>query len=131
MIPDKTIKNVDVNEDGKIDGYQFNFKNPFYTAEPISAIEDFLISIDGEKVDPKKVTLKVREQEILASQAKTVYEIWMALGEVIPVYVEKVGGLAKGEHDMELILHLRTTVPYGFEEGGYITYPANVKVTVE
>ncbi len=51
MIPDKIIKNFDVNEDGKIDGYQFNFKNPFYTAEPISAIEDFLISIDGEKVE--------------------------------------------------------------------------------
>lgn len=130
MIPDKTIRNIDTDGDGNVDGFQFDFKNPFYTAQPISAIRDFSLKVDGEKPDPRKVTLNIRGQEILASKAHTVYEIWIGLGEVISVFVEKPGGLKSGEHNMELILHMRTTIPYGFETDGYVTFPANVTMKV-
>jgi hypothetical protein len=130
MVPDNTIRNVDADGDGMVDGFLFDFRNPFYTAEPISGIEGFLLKIDGESFDPEKIVLKVRGQEIMASRAKTVYEIWMTIGEVIPIYVEKSGGLIPGKHKMELTLRLRTTIPYGLGTRMYRSYPAEKIMTV-
>jgi hypothetical protein len=64
----------------------------------------------------------VRDQEISVTKASTIYEIWIKLGEVVKVQVEKPGGLEKGTHDLEVTLKLGTTVTYGFEKDGGITY---------
>ncbi len=114
LIPSKIIFNVDEDKDGKIDGFQFNFKPTlFYTAEPVGSIKDLIITIDGKKIDPKKVTLIVRGQRIGLTNAPTFHEIWMPIYEEISVFVDEPGGLEAGIHELECILHQTTTSVYG------------------
>ncbi len=114
LIPRKIISNVDSNKDGKIDGFQFNFRPTlFYTAEPVGSIKDLVIKIDGKKIDPKKVTLIVREQRIALPNASTFHEIWMPIYGEISVFVEEPYGLKAGSHELECVLHQTTTSVYG------------------
>ena len=115
LVANNTFLNVDLSKDGKIDGYQFDLKLPFYTSQPIGAIKDLLITVDGKKVDPKKVTLIVRGQKIPLLFAPTIYEITWPVYSNISVLVEEAGGLKKGKHKLECTLHLTSTTTYGGE----------------
>jgi len=88
---------------------------PFYTAEPIGAIKELFITVDGKKVDPKKVTLTVRGQKIRLLNASTIYEVPWASYEVISVFIEQADGLKAGNHELECTLHLTSTTTYGGE----------------
>lgn len=127
MLIQINLRNVDIDNDGKNEGFQFDLRNPFYTATPISCIKGLPLKIDGKEVDADKVFLIVRGQEIPLTKAYTFHEIWWTLGEVITVFVEKPGGLEPGKHRLEGELILRTTVPYGWDD---LRYPINVVATI-
>lgn len=101
LLPEDIIKNVDINGDGKVDGFQFNLGGPYHTATPIDNIKDFSLTVDGERIDPEKISLIIRNNRIKLTNVPTISEIWWRLGEMISVYVEKVGGLQPGEHEIE------------------------------
>jgi len=129
MLPNRNIKNVDVTGDGKIDGFQFDIVNPFYTAEPVSSVKDLLLKIDGEKANPEEICLVVRDQRIRIRDAPTIYETWWGFGEVIKVFVGKPGGLRKGRHELDCTLYMRTSAgDYGF---GDIELPKKVTMEVK
>lgn len=117
MFRNPVIKNVDRNGDGKIDGYQFQLGNPYYTANPISSISDFILSVDGEIVPSDKITFIVRGQEINANNAYTFYDVSWGFADVIEVFVQKLGGLRKGKHEVSLLLKMRETIHYGYPDG--------------
>ena len=117
LLPDSTIKNIDINHDGKIDGYQFNIANPFYTAESLSSVKEIIATIDGEKINPEKINLIARGQRMRLKDVASMHEVWWGFGEVISVYIEKTDGLKKGNHKLETILRMRTTISYGFPSG--------------
>jgi 2-iminoacetate synthase ThiH len=114
LLPNNIIKNVDINQDGKIDGYQFNISNPFYTAESLSSVKEIIATVDGEKINPEKINLIARGQGMRLKDVTTMHEVWWGFGEVISVYIEKTGGLKKGNHELDTILRMRTTISYGF-----------------
>ena len=128
LLPNNTIKNVDINQDGKIDGYQFDIANPFYTAESIASVNKVMVTVDGAKVDPEKVNLTVRGQRIRIKDASTMHEVWWGFGEVISVFIEKTGGLEKGNHELEATLLMRTTISYGFPSG--LVFPSTKNMIV-
>lgn len=117
LLPNNIIKNVDINQDGKIDGYQFDIANPFYTAESLASVNEIKATVDGAKIIPEKINLIARGQRIRMKDAATMHEVWWGFGEVISVYIEKTGGLEKGNHELEAILRMRTTITYGFPSG--------------
>ena len=127
MFRNPVIKNVDKNGDGKIDGYQFELGNPYYTANPISSISDFELSVDGEAIPLEKITYIVKEQEIDASKGHTFYDVSWGFADVMDVFIEKSGGLGQGNHDMSLVLKMRETIHYGYPDG---KVPFQVKATL-
>ncbi|MBS7654680.1 MAG: DUF6379 domain-containing protein [Candidatus Bathyarchaeia archaeon] len=125
MLPNREIRNVDVDGDGQPDGFQFDIVNPFYTAEPVSVIKTFSLTVDGEHVSLEKISLVLRDQRIKIETAPSIYEIWWRFGETAQIFVEKPGGLESGEHMMELVLGMRTSAgSYGF--GDVMLFPAKV-----
>lgn len=94
-----------MNQDGKVDGFQFELKNPIYRSFPFSSLT-FDVTIDGRKVPLKDVSFFVRKQRVEALNATTISEIWWHFGQVMSVYVRKVGGLSAGEHEIGLELEI-------------------------
>jgi hypothetical protein len=117
LLPNNILKNVDINKDGKVDGYQFDIANPFYTAESIASVNDVKIKVDQEDIPSEKIKLIVRGQQIKMEDAKTMNEVWWGFGEVISVFIEKNGGIIKGKYELDVILRMRTTITYGFPSG--------------
>ena len=127
MLPNRNIKNVDLTGDGKIDGFQFDIVNPFYTAEPVSSVKDLLLRIDGEEVGSERIGLIVRDQRFRIRDIPTIYETWWGFGEAIQVFVEEPGGLGTGKHELGCTLRMRASAGnYGF---GDMELPT--KVTME
>jgi len=92
--------NIDENGDGLIDGFQFQLRSPFYTANPMSSITIFELSIDGKKIDNEKIVFIIRGMKIPAKYAYTFHEISWAFYELINVFVEKPGGIEEGKHKL-------------------------------
>lgn len=107
MFRNPVIKNVDRNGDGKIDGYQFQLGNPYYTANPISSIADFILCVDGETVPTEKIIFVVKGEEIDADRAYTFYDVSWGFADTMEIFVEKLGGLRKGNHEVSLLLKMR------------------------
>ncbi len=116
MLPDDSIRNVDENRDGKIEGFQFKLRNPWYTSQPISSLVKLIISVDGEKFETDKVRLNVRGQEIVLPKAYTMYDVNWGFPELIDVFVEKAGGLKPGNHELSCEIVMRSTIEYGLPE---------------
>ena len=127
LLPNDILKNVDINKDGKVDGYKFDIANPFYTAESIASVNDVKVKIDQEDIPSEKIDLLVRGQRIKMKDAKTINEVWWGFGEVISVFVEKIGGISKGKHELDVILQMRTTITYGFPSG--LLFPSKKSMT--
>ena len=128
LLPNNIIKNVDINKDGKIDGYQFDIANPFYTAESIASVNDIKAKVDEAKIPSEKIYLIARGQLIKMKNANTMHEVWWGFGEVISVYIEKIGGIEKGNHELDVILRMRTTITYGFPSG--LLFPSKKSMIV-
>ncbi len=117
LIPYKKIKNVDVDGDGNIDGYRFDLGNPLYTAQPMSAIKDLIIVVNGENVDSNKISFILRKNKISLKNVTTINELWWSYGGLITVFVEKTGGLPPRKLELQCSLII-TPAFYGF-------YPEN------
>jgi hypothetical protein len=128
MLPNKTIRNVDIDNDGKIDGFEFDIMEPFYTAQPVSSIENLTVTVDGEKIDPARLYMILRDQMFNIKHARTFHELWWHLGEVSRIYIEKPSGLKKGSHEVECSLVMRPAAgEYGF---GKPTFSTKATMTV-
>jgi hypothetical protein len=101
LLPNDEIKNVDVDNDGRNDGFQFDLGNPLYTAQPLSAIKDFSLKVDGKPIDAEKISFILRKNKISLKTVSTIPELWWGYGEVISVFIEKPGGLELGKHQIE------------------------------
>ena len=128
LVPETKITNIDYDHDDKIDGYAFQIANPFYTAESIASVNSIELAINGEKTNPKDISLLVRDQRIRLEDAKTMHEVWWGFGGLISVYVQKAGGLKKGAYTVDCNLRMRTTISYGFPGG--LLFPVKKKMTV-
>jgi len=129
MLPNRKIKNVDIDGDGRIDGFQFDLGNPLNTAQPMSAIKDLSLSVDGDKIDPEKISLILRKNRIGLRNVSTIPELWWGYGELISIFVEKAGGLARGKHQFDCSLII-TPAFYTFYPENSI-FPTRANMTVE
>ena len=92
------FKNIE--ENGTITGYQFQFKAQYYRGITLSIIRDIQINMDGETVKREDIRFTVNHETFTLKEMRTVIDSdyrW-EFGEFATVSVMKEGGLAKGEH---------------------------------
>ncbi len=98
-----SFKNIE--KDGKVIGYQFDFKAQYYRGITLSIIRDIKVNVDGEDVPREDIRLTVNGETFTLEEARTVIdpEYRWEFGEYATVSVLKEGGLAAGSHHISAL----------------------------
>jgi len=108
VICDNSLKNIYVN--GKKMGYTFDIRLSNYRGHYLSCIDEFEITVDGEKIVKEDLTFGINEKEFNVYQMPSLITEFWQLIEPAHITVFKAGGLVAGEHEIKVNLMLR--VPY-------------------
>ena len=95
------FKNVE--ENGKITGYQFQFKAQDYRGFTLSIVRDIQVNVDGEDAAREDIRFTVNGETFTLEEMRTVVDSdyrW-EFGDYATVTVQKEGGLAKGAHHIK------------------------------
>lgn len=104
IIPD-SLERLDGSEG--FEGFAVQARLPYYRGLGLSMIEDIAVSVDGEKVPRGNIRFSVRGNTWTLDEMETEYGDRWNFGEKARVLVKKPGGLADGEHDIELGVRMR------------------------
>ncbi len=97
------FKNIE--ENGKITGYQFQFKAQYYRGITLSIVHDISVNVDGEDAAREDISLTVNGETFTLDQMLTVVDSdyrW-EFGEYATVTVKKEGGLVAGKHHIKSV----------------------------
>lgn len=121
---DGTCKNVE--ENGKIIGYEMKTHITYYRGIPLSMVNYIKVSVDGVEVPSENIRIAVDEYDwFTLEEMKTVSSIKWEYGTPATIRVLQEGGLSAGEHDVKLTVCTRTAyIPIPLE--GVMTH----KVTI-
>ncbi len=124
FIPD-TCHNVE--EDGKVIGYEMQTYITYYRGIPLSMINYLKVSADGEEVPAEDIRFTADNIDwFTLDEMKTVGTIKWEYGARGTVRVLKEGGLSKGTHEVTLTVCTRTAyIPAPLE--GIMTRTVEIK----
>lgn len=108
VVQQGTLRNVQV--DGEKVGFQFDIRLGYYRGHFLSCIDEFWVTVDGEKYEGKDLWFCLGDKEFGADMLKLCSTEFWPLLKPATVKVYKKGGLAKGNHQVNVQLMLR--VPY-------------------
>lgn len=97
------FKNIE--EYGKIIGYQFQFKAQYYRGITLSIVRDIKVNVDGEDAAREDIRFTVNGETFTLEEMRTVIDSdyrW-EFGDYATVSVMKEGGLAKGSHHINAL----------------------------
>ena len=94
-----SFKNVE--ESGKIKGFQFEFKLQYYRGVTLSIIRDIQVWVDGEEFKRDDIRFTVEEATFTLEEMKTVIEYRWKFGQWATVTVLKEDGLKPGKHHIK------------------------------
>lgn len=94
-----------IEKDGKVIGYQFDFKAQYYRGITLSIIRDIRVNVDGEDVPREDIRLTVNREMFTLDEIRTVIdpEYRWEFGEYATVSVMKEGGLKAGSHHINAL----------------------------
>lgn len=95
------FKNVE--KEGSIVGFEFQFKAQYYRGFTLSIIRDIQVNVDGEDVKREDIRFTVNGATFTLEEMRTVIDSdyrW-EFGDYATVTVLKEGGLAKGTHHIK------------------------------
>ena len=97
------FKNIE--EDGSVIGYQFEFKAQYYRGFTLSIIRDIKINVDGVDEPRENIRITVNGETFTLEEARTVIdpEYRWEFGDYAAVTVLRRGGLSKGRHHIKAI----------------------------
>ena len=108
IIKKDSVRSMYINQ--KAHGFEFDVQLAYYRGHYLSDIDALEIYVDGEKIPQEAVTFELNGKELPVYKLSwAVTEFW---SQVVPARIRVIvpGGLAAGEHELELKLMLR--VPY-------------------
>lgn len=105
MIVESDAKNI--VENGKVTGFKFGARLPYYRGIALSLVEDIVVKVDGEDVPRESIRFSAHGNAYTLKEMETETEDRWNMGEVAYITVEKEGGLPKGEHKIFLLLNMR------------------------
>lgn len=97
------FKNIEA--DGKIIGYQFEFKAQYYRGITLSIVRDIKVNVDGVDAAREDIRFTVNGETFTLEEMRTVIdsEYRWEFGDYATVSVMKEGGLGKGSHHIRAI----------------------------
>ena len=108
VICDDSLKHIYV--DGEKAGFQFEARLAYYRGHYLSAIDEFYVTVDGVKYDPAVCTFGINGKTLNGEMLNRYASEFWTLLEPAKIAVALPGGLAEGEHEVDL--HLMLRVPY-------------------
>lgn len=108
VLSDGSLKNIYANG-GKV-GYQFDIRLGYYRGHFLSAIDQFEVTVDGQKIMPQDIRFCINQKEFSPDQLKESYTEFWQLTTPATIKVIKKDGLESGAHTIKVDLMLR--VPY-------------------
>ena len=98
-----------VEEDGKVIGFEMQTNITYYRGMPMSMIEYIKVAVDGEEVPTEDIRISLEKEDwFTLKEAETVTDYKWEYGEPLYVRVLKDGGLSKGTHKVKLTVATRT-----------------------
>src|SRR5919205_232333 len=113
MLTEQVI--ADGSLEGREDGFSFDLRMPWYRALPLSSLEGLEVSIDGEPVASDDLRLELEGKTYSLADLPPLYDEWWYVADAAEVRAPKRGGLAAGEHELDVTIFLR--IPYIVESG--------------
>ena len=98
-----SFQNVDLDNDGKVDGFKFHLKNPVFSGY----YKRFELEVNGEKIPAHDIEIKINSQTIKAGQVSFQTPICFIPGQPSEIIVHKPMGLVAGKHKIKLTVQLR------------------------
>lgn len=105
MICTEQFENV--TEDGKVVGFSFLGRLPYYRGLGLSMVENIIVSADGEEIARENIRFSVRGKTYTLDEMETVYDDRWNFGEKARIIALKPGGLAPGRHKIEFGVRMR------------------------
>lgn len=100
---------VNVEEEGKVIGYEMQTNITYYRGIPMSMIEYIRVAADGEEVPEEDIRISIdRIDWFTLKEAETVTTYKWEYGEPLYIRVMKDGGLSSGTHKVKLTVATRT-----------------------
>lgn len=97
------IHNVTIMEERPNDYYWFELRNQFlHGVHPVGFMRKLTLWVDGEEIPRDRCFFVLRDQWIRADHVGSIEDIFWYLAEPARIYVQKDGGLEKGEHEIAL-----------------------------
>ena len=120
------IENVVV--EGVPIGYEFKIKYPSYRGVFLSCIEDLRFKMDGEDIDRKDIYFYLNGKQFLLDELPECFKEYWFVREKATVRVMKSGGIAPGEHSLNVFMKHR--VPYTGYFGQYLVLDSDMTDTL-
>ena len=98
-----SLRNVDLDEDGKIDGFTFKMKNPVYNGY----YKVFELEVDSEKIPAQDIEISSDNKILRANQVSFQTPLCLISGQPSEITVYKSGGLKAGKHKIRSTMQLR------------------------
>lgn len=126
LICKDNIENVVV--EGVTIGYEFKIKYPSYRGVFLSCIEDLRFKMDGEEIDKKDIYFYLNGKQFLLDELPECFKEYWFVREKATVRVMKSGGIAPGEHSLNVFMKHR--VPYTGYFGQYLVLDSDMTDTL-
>src|SRR5438034_3887733 len=97
------------------DGFAFVLRMPWYRALPLSCLEGLEVGIDGESVPSEELRLSLNGATYSLADLPPLYDDWWYVADPAEVLAPRSGGLAPGEHELDVTVALR--IPCIVESG--------------
>jgi hypothetical protein len=116
MIVGEAFRNVE--SAGQITGFQLGVRLPYYRGVVLSLVGETTLTVDGEQIPVERMKVTVGGRTFPMTELENEPVARWEFGETGIVTVDKPGGLAPGEHVVDLKQHLKISyVPMGFTGG--------------
>lgn len=102
LIVDDSLHNL---PDGS--GFAFEARLGYYRGLGLSMIEELAVTVDGEEMDRTAIRFHDGETALTMDDMETAYDKRWEFGAKATISVVKAGGLAAGEHKLDLREKLR------------------------
>ncbi|MCB9420053.1 MAG: hypothetical protein H6667_09625 [Ardenticatenaceae bacterium] len=113
MIVEEGFKNIE--ESGEVIGFQMGVRLPYYRGVVLSLVGEMVITVDGEKMPYDQMTLTLDGENYPLTKLEDEPVAKWEFGNIGLITIAKPGGLAPGEHKVELRQHMKISyVPNGF-----------------
>ena len=102
VVCDNSLKNTYVGD--QVMGYQFDIRLSYYRGQFLSVIDELEVMVDGQKVPDEVITFCLKGEEYGIAQLHDLVNVFWPIIEPATIRVHAPGGLAAGEHEVEVKL---------------------------